>query len=126
MNYNILGYGIYLAIILFVVLYVGKALFTNGRLFCIHAFNRDVRLADAINKMLLAGYYLINIGYSVFILIIREEIPDGKRLLEVLGFKLGAIVLALGIIHYLNVIIITGIGIRQKEKLNAYNINPKT
>lgn len=117
MNYNILGYGIYFLIILFVVLYVGNALFSNGRLFCSYAFKKDARLADAINKMLLAGYYLINIGYSVYILMIREEIADGKRLLEVLGFKLGAIVLALGIIHLMNVIILAGIGINQKRKL---------
>ncbi len=124
MNYNILGYVIYFAVIFFVIVYVGKALFQNGRLFCINAFNKDVNLADSINKMLLSGYYLINIGYSIFILIIREEIADGKRLLEVLGFKVGAIVLALGIIHYINVIVLTGIGRSKKEKLTSGNINP--
>ena len=116
MNYNILGYGIYFFIILFVVLYVGNALFKNGRLFCINSLNGDTRLADAINRMLLSGYYLVNLGYSVYILIIREEIFNSKRLIEILGFKLGAIILTLGIMHVMNVIVLASIGKMKKEK----------
>lgn len=122
MNYNILGYGIYFLIILFVILYVGHILFKNGRIFCINSLNGNTQLADAINRILLSGYYLINIGYSVYILIIREEIFNSKRLIEILGFKLGAIILALGIMHFMNVIVLAAIG-KMKKKNQIINNN---
>ena len=123
MNYNILGYSIYFFILLFVILYVGNTLFKSGRIFCVNSFNGDTRMADAINRMLLSGYYLVNIGYSVYILVIREEIPDTKRLMEILGFKLGAIILILGMTHFLNLIVLTGIGRIKKKSIHTNTNN---
>ena len=117
MNYNILGYGIYFIVILLVILQVGNVLFKNGRLFCINSFHGNVRLADTINRMLLTGYHLVNIGYSVFILIIQEEISDTKQLMEILASKLGMLILALGILHFINVIVLTGIGKKKKQSI---------
>ena len=123
MNYNILGYGIYFFILLVVILYVGNALFRNGRPFCINSMNGDTRMADAINRIRISGYYLINLGYTVFILMIREELPDVKRLIEVLGFKLGVIVLSIGLMHVMNVLVLLAIG-RIKKKTIHTNTNP--
>jgi len=126
MNYNVLGYGIYFFVILIVILYVGSALFRNGRPFCVNSFRGDAGMADATNRILLSGYYLINIGYSFFVLIVKEDIPDVKRLMEVTGFKIGIIVLILGIMHILNLGILFIIGkIKSKKSIHNNNQNLK-
>lgn len=115
MNYNILTYILYLLITLFVVVYVGHVLYTKGRPFLISTFKGDIALADALNKVLLAGYYLINAGYTIMVLRIWEKVNSPVDMMNVLSFKAGAIILTLGIMHIFNVIILIILGKNKKE-----------
>ena len=115
MNYNILTYLFYFLILLFVVLYVGMVLFKSGRPFLINTFSGNETMADAVNKFLLVGYYLTNIGYTVIALKIWEKVESPIQLLNVLSLKVGAIVLTLGIMHILNIISLVIIGKNKKS-----------
>lgn len=103
MNYNIFSYIIYLAIVLFVILRVGHTLYRNGRPFVIMCLDGNVAVADAVNKILLVGYYLINMGYAVITLRIWEKITSMMDALETLSYKIGFLVLLLGVMHFINV-----------------------
>ncbi len=87
-----------------VILFVGKTLYTNGRPFLINVFHGNISLADSINKLLLVGYYLVNIGYTVIALRIWQRIDSTQSLVEILSYKIGLIVFILGIMHVFNVI----------------------
>ena len=115
MNYNILTYSFYFLILLFVVLYVGAMLYKNGRPFLINTFSGNTPLADAVNKFLLAGYYLTNIGYTVIALKIWDKVESPIQLLNVLSLKVGAIILTLGIMHFINIITLVAIGKNRKS-----------
>jgi len=104
MNYNIITYCLYLMITAIVILFVGKTLYTNGRPFLINVFHGNISLADSINKLLLVGYYLVNIGYTVIALRIWQRIDSTQSLVEILSYKIGLIVFILGIMHVFNVI----------------------
>lgn len=119
MNYNILTYLFYFLILLFVVLYVGMVLYKGGRLFLINTFSGNETVADAVNKFLLAGYYLTNIGYTIIALKIWERVESPIQLLNVLSLKVGAIVLTLGVMHFINIISLVAIG--KRKKLNNTN-----
>ena len=121
MNYNILSYSIYSSITIFVIVWVGHLLFRNGRPFLINVFHGDAVMANAINKILLAGYYLINIGYAVVALKIWKEISSYRQTIEVLGYKIGIIVLILGIMHLFNVMILLEAGKIKKGNNNLPN-----
>jgi hypothetical protein len=110
MNYNIATYCLYLLITLFVVLVVGNILFRNGRPFLLNTFNNNTALADSINKILLAGYYLINTGYTIAVLKVWESVNSLREMLDVLSTKAGAIILCLGIMHVFNVLVLVRIG----------------
>lgn len=110
MNYNILTYLFYFLILLFVVLYVGMVLYKGGRPFLINTFSGNETVADAVNKFLLAGYYLTNIGYTIIALKIWDKVESPTQLLNVLSLKVGAIVLTLGIMHFINIITLVAIG----------------
>ena len=96
------------------VLYVGAVLYKNGRPFLINTFSGNTTLADAVNKFLLSGYYLTNIGYTVIALKIWIKVESPIQFLNVLSYKVGVIVLTLGIMHFINIITLITIGKRKQ------------
>ena len=59
-----------------------------------------------MNRLLLAGFYLINIGYAVFTMRIFQTIESSQTMIEVLSSKLGAITLILGAMHFFNLYVL--------------------
>ena len=62
MNFTVLSYSIYLPVTTLLTIWVARTLFSNGRVFLVEIFHKDEALADSVNKLLLVGFYLINIG----------------------------------------------------------------
>jgi hypothetical protein len=106
MNYTVLSYSIYLPVTILLTIWVAKTLFTNGRIFLIEIFHKDEILADSVNKLLLVGFYLINIGYAVYTLKIFESIETIQAVIETLSTKIGWIILVLGAMHFFNLFIL--------------------
>ena len=105
MNYFILTYAFYLTISIALTIWVAKVLFKNGRIFLIDIFHGNQDLADSVNRLLVVGFYLINIGYMSLVLKENGSIHSTQVLIEVLSRKLGCIILILGGMHFLNLII---------------------
>ncbi len=105
MNYFILTYIIYMISSVALTIWVAKVLFKNGRIFLVDIFHGNADLADSVNKLLIVGFYLINIGYMSLALKEAGTIPDTQVVVEVLSRKLGLIILILGGMHFLNLII---------------------
>jgi len=105
MNYFILTYAFYLVISIALTVWVANVLFKNGRIFLIDIFHGNNELADSVNKLLIVGFYLINVGYMSLALKETGAIPNLQVVLEVLSFKIGWIILILGGMHFLNLII---------------------
>ena len=60
----IIGYLIYLPIVIALTIYVSKMLFKNGKLFMVDIFKGKEDIALATNKLFEIGFYLINIGFA--------------------------------------------------------------
>lgn len=105
MNYNILSYLIYISTTIALTFWVANTLFKSSRIFLVEIFHGDEQLADSVNKLLLVGFYLINIGYAVYTLQIIEDIISVQIVMEKLNKKLGAIILILGGMHFFNLFI---------------------
>lgn len=105
MNNIIILYSLYLLITVCVTIWVARTLFRNGKLFLIDIFHGDKDLAQAVNNLLLVGFYLINIGYAVYTLRVISEVNTARLVIEVLSLKIGAIILILGCMHFLNMFI---------------------
>lgn len=107
MNYNLIGYGIFITVIIFIIKVVGKICYTNGNLFVAELIPGQEELCLQINKILLAAYYLLNIGYAATTLISWELILSLGQLIEVIAFKTAIILSILSLLHYLNIIVLT-------------------
>lgn len=114
MNYNILCYAIYLALMIFIIVYVGRLFYRNGRVFILALFNGHELQADHINNILLLAYYLFNIGYAFVKLTYWGKVTDAKLVISSLGNNIGLLVLILGVTHYFNMAVIYYLSKKQK------------
>lgn len=102
MNTVIFTYGMYFVIALAMTIWVAKTLHKNGRLFLIDAFHGDEARADAVNHLLVVGFYLLNIGFVLLYLKIGEPPRDAVEAIEYAATKLGIVMLVLGGMHFFN------------------------
>lgn len=93
----------YLAIAVPLTIYVGRTLFRNGKVFLHDVFGGDDDLADAVNRLLVVGFYLLNLGYVALFLRTDSQVDDAERVLEVLSFRIGIVAIVLGVVHLANV-----------------------
>ena len=116
MNYTILTYSMYLPVTIMLTIWVAKTLFNNGRVLLLEIFHQDVTLADSVNKLLLVGFYLVNIGYAVYTLKIWHTIESAQEIIEILSVKVGWIILVLGAMHFFNLFVL--FTLRRKAQLH--------
>jgi len=107
MNYNITAYSIFILIIVFIIVVVGKICYRNGNIFVAELIPDHLELCQQINKTLLVGYYLVNIGYATMTLADWETIISLNQLVEIIAIKISIIISILSVLHYLNIIILT-------------------
>lgn len=103
---NLLAYAVYLVLTYAITVHVGHSFYTNGRVYILGMLHNDHALTDQVNKVLLTGYYLMNIGYATLMLAGWDRIENIVQLMEVLSINIGRIVLFIACMHYLNMTVI--------------------
>ena len=81
----IITYMVYLAVSVALTVWVGRALFNNGRVFLVDIFRGNEALASSVNQLLLVGFYLVNLGYVVLTLATSGEIATARVAIEKLS-----------------------------------------
>lgn len=99
-------YVVYLAVSLLVTVLLGRTLHRHGRCFVISCLNGDVQAADAVNNLLLAGFYLVNIAFVALVLKSDIDVVTCRQSVDLLSTKLGIVMLTLGVLHFLNLIVL--------------------
>lgn len=107
MNLNIIGYLIYLSLTSVIIIKVGKLCYDNGNIFVSQLIPNHEDLCHQINKMLLIGYYLLNLGYCAMTIISWEKIQTSNQLIEIIATKSAIIILTIGFMHYINIFLLT-------------------
>lgn len=102
MNYNILAYLIYLLLMIFIIVYVGKLFYRNGRVFILAAFRDDAALTDNVNNILLIAYYLFNVGYAFVKLRHWDKVINLQTLISSVSGNMGVLIFILATTHYMN------------------------
>ncbi|RSK45835.1 hypothetical protein [Hymenobacter perfusus] len=121
MNFHLLVYGVYLPVTVLLTVWVARTLFNNGRLFLVDIFHGNEQLADSVNKLLLMGFYLINIGYAMLTLQSGDPITSYQQSVEILSIKIGTIILILGGMHFFNLYVFYKLRHKAQEYARAYH-----
>jgi hypothetical protein len=105
MNLNIITYGIYGIVSYFITVHVGWLCYKHG-IHYLKAEIKDDKIADTINKILLIGYYLVNLGYTMIKINNWPLITSFSTMIESLCLRIGVIVFTLGLLHVSNLLLI--------------------
>lgn len=102
------AYTLYLCLSIGMTIWVARVLSESGKIFLIKCFGQDEELAQSTNRLLVIGFYLVNIGFICTRL-------DGWgtyaiNLIPDVGSKVGLSVLILGGMHFFNMFMIAKFG----------------
>ncbi|MCX2583518.1 hypothetical protein [Pedobacter sp. MR22-3] len=117
----LIGYAIYLPVVLFLTLYVSRTLFKNSQIYMLDIFKGRQEIANATNKLFETGFYLLNIGFALLIMKITASLNSYQHLVEALGTKIGGFSIYLGLMLFINLYLF----FRGKRK-SKENYNPGT
>ena len=101
-NFLVVAYFIYLPIVLFLTFYVAHNLFKNSIVYMKDIFNGRQEIALATNSLFRIGFYLLNIGFALYILQINNLLTTPQETIEALSSKIGGFSIYLGIMLFLN------------------------
>lgn len=103
---NILAYLIYLFLTWIITVHAGHSFYKNGRNYLLNMFEGNEKITDIVNRLLLIGYYMINLGYVTMMISYWETVYNFQDLAETVFFKTGNIMVLLACMHYFNLTVI--------------------
>lgn len=80
---------------------LARILSKNGAVFLEDVFKDQPKMAGAVNHLLVVGFYLLNLGYAALIMK-ASSATTAVEASEVLAWKLGALLISLGVMHFFN------------------------
>ena len=124
MNLEFITFVLYLTIAASTTIIVGQSLYRNGAVFLERIFRSSPQIVQPLNKMLLVGFYLMNLGFVLaFFTQKTAAILSIGACVEFLSTKLGIVYLLLGVMHLFNLFLFITIEKRlNKETILLENI----
>jgi hypothetical protein len=118
----VIAYILYLLIAIPLTIWVGSTLSRSGRVFLVDVFDGNGELAEAVNKLLVVGFYLLNLGVVALYLRVGDSLANARAIVEVLSVKMGVVLLMLGVVHLTNVYVFNRI--RRRGHLDSMAAPP--
>jgi len=118
-------YLVYAAASLGLTVWLARTLFKNGEVFLDDVFADNPRMAPAVNRLLVVGFYLLNLGYAFVTLKAGGTVATATAAIETLAMKLGSLLLALGAIHMGNLYLFHRIRRRAQIRLAPPPVRPQ-
>lgn len=110
MDRTVITYVLYLALSIGLTIWVARTLSHSGRVFLADVFQGSEKLADAVNHLLVVGFYLVNLGFVALWLRGGDtHVQDVAGIFTALSYKVGTVLLVLGVLHLLNVYVLNRI-----------------
>ncbi|SEM39998.1 hypothetical protein [Streptacidiphilus jiangxiensis] len=107
MNTTVVTYVVYLILSLSLTIWVGRTLSRAGRVFLADVFQSNDKLADAVNHLLVVGFYLVNLGFvALWLRVGDNDVADVPEVFRALSYKVGTVLLVLGVMHLVNVYVL--------------------
>ena len=100
---------VYLTLSVAITVFVGRTLHRHGQPFLIDVFQRNETLADAVNHLLLVGFYLLNIGLATWGVRFGGNATTLRESVDLISTKVGWVLAILGVMHFLNAVVLCAI-----------------
>ncbi len=100
-------YVAYLVLTVGIAIWVGRTLRRQGLVLLTADRKGDHSLAEALSHLLIVGFYLVNFGAISFMLKVTDQVLTVEKAIETTSTKVGMILVAIGIMHFFIVGILT-------------------
>ena len=97
-------YLIYGTVSVGLTIWLARTLFANGAVFLDDVFEDHPEMARAVNRLLVTGFYMANLGYAFLILRANEALGPIAAV-ETLTRELGVLLVSLAAMHFFNLFI---------------------
>ena len=101
MDNLIVVYSVYAVIAIGLVMWLARTLFQSGGTFLDDVFPEQPKLAMSLNRLLVTGFYMLNLGYAL-LLLPGNQPNTTVEAAELLITKLGILLVSVGVIHFVN------------------------
>ena len=101
-------YVTYAAVSIGLIVWLARTLFANGEVFLEGVFEDNPAMAGAVNRLLVIGFYMLNLGYAA-LLLQANAAGNAVSAVEILVRKLGVLLVSLAILHFVNLYVFTRI-----------------
>ena len=81
----------------------------SGKTFLTHIFGGDAVLGRALATLFVVGSCLLNLGFVVLAMRTSASVQDSRQAIELLSVKLGEVLLITGLLHLVNVLLLTSV-----------------
>src|SRR5688572_31665204 len=95
-----LAYVTYASVSILLTVWIARTLFKHGEVFLEDVFSHNPRMSGAVNRLLVVGFYLLNLGYALLTLRSGRSELTPVQAIEMLAMKLGALMIGLGVLHF--------------------------
>jgi hypothetical protein len=97
-------YTIYVGVAVGLTIWLARTLFRNGTVFLQDVFEDQPGLAEAVNHLLVVGFYMLSLGYGLYILHATRGM-DSLEATQFLVNRLAVLLVSLAAIHFVNVFV---------------------
>jgi hypothetical protein len=116
---------IYITVAVGLTTWLARTLFRNGVAFLHDVFVDKPELADAVNRLLVVGFYMLNMGYALYILRVARGM-DGFDAIQFLVNRLALLLVTLAALHFVNVSVFWRIRARREQRHLPTPVVPQT
>ncbi len=102
MGIEVWAHLVYMAIATVLTLWVGRTIKRHGRIFLMDVWLGKEAFADAVNQLLIVGFYIVTFGYVTLSLRYGPEPATAAEAIETVSTKIGIVALILGGTHLFN------------------------
>ncbi len=104
-NYLLPVYATYLLATIGLCTWLAITLYRNGAVFLDDVFPDRPEMAAAVNRLLVTGFAMFNVGYGFFLMNAGGAV-NSTEAFEVLARKLGILLVSLAMFHFLNMLVL--------------------
>ncbi|MEX0754871.1 MAG: hypothetical protein WD739_10705 [Actinomycetota bacterium] len=106
---------LYVVVAIGLTVWLARTLFRSGTAFLHDVFVDKPELADAVNRLLVVGFYMFNLGYALFILRASREL-DPFEAMTFLVNRMALLLVTLAAVHFINVFVFWRIRARREQR----------
>lgn len=124
-GYVMLVYVAYAAVAIGLTAFLARTLYRNGGVFLRDVFGERAAIADAVNRLLVIGFYMFNLGYAFYAFNASRGL-DAYAAMQFFVNRVGGLLLVLAVMHLVNVLIFWRIRIHREQRELPPPVVPQT